>query len=183
MGGRAQPPPPARSRQAARGGTRSERSERSRPRGGCVVKVRVFTLRWEGGAFDDREVQQLLSDREALGVSDHVVVYDGEPRLVLVVTYREPPAPLEPRPVDSPVEVEPEHRELFEALRKWRNERARRDGRPAYVLFQNSQLAEVARSRPASLEALGRVRGVGEAKLRDFGAEVLALVAQAAGPG
>ena len=73
----------------------------------------MFTLRWEGGAFDDREVQQLLSDREALGVSDHVVVCDGEPRRVLVVTYREPPAPLEPRPVDSPVEVEPEHRELF----------------------------------------------------------------------
>ncbi len=53
----------------------------------------MFTLRWDGGAFDDPEVQQLLSDREALGVSDHVVVYDGEPRRVLVVTYREPPAP------------------------------------------------------------------------------------------
>jgi superfamily II DNA helicase RecQ len=146
------------------------------------VKVRVFTLRLEHGAFDDREVRELLADREALGVSDHLFLHDGEPRLALVVTYREPPAPMEPRaPAETVVEVAPEHKELYEALRKWRNERARRDGRPAYVLFQNGQLAEIARVRPTTLEALGKLRGVGEAKVRDFGAELLALVAQVPG--
>ena len=54
-----------------------------------------------------------------------------------------------------------EHRAVFEVLRKWRNERAKRDGRPPYVLFTNSQLANLARGRPdtrAALEAVHATR-------------------------
>jgi len=66
---------------------------------------------------------------------------------------------------------------LFETLRAWRAERARADGVPPYVLLTNAQLARVANERPASLKALGDVRGLGKGRLDRFGRELLELLA------
>lgn len=148
------------------------------------MKLRVFTLRLDPdtGAFDDGELQSFLENREALDVSEHFFVHERVPTLALLVRYREvarpagAPAREGPRP-DPAAELSGEDRPLYEALRKWRNERARRDGRPAYVLLTNRQVAEIARKRPGSLRALQELEGVGEGKARDLGEEMLALVA------
>jgi ATP-dependent DNA helicase RecQ len=47
---------------------------------------------------------------------------------------------------------------------------------PAYVVFHDSTLAAVAAARPANLTELLRVPGVGDAKLRKDGQEVLELL-------
>jgi ATP-dependent DNA helicase RecQ len=65
---------------------------------------------------------------------------------------------------------------LFSALRALRTTLARRDGLPAYIVFPDSTLAEIAARRPASLAALADVRGVGPAKLERYGAQFLAEV-------
>ena len=144
------------------------------------MKLRVFTHRLDpsSGVFDDAELVAFLADREALSVSDHYLVHDQVPTLALLVTYREPPRPgAESRPrADAGPEVGEATRGLFEALRRWRNERAKRDGRPSYILFNNMQLAEIARTRPTTLTALGALSGIGDAKLRDYGEDVLAVV-------
>jgi ATP-dependent DNA helicase UvrD/PcrA len=66
----------------------------------------------------------------------------------------------------------------FEALKAWRLERARRDEVPAYVVFHNSTLEEIAGRRPRSLAELAAVPGVGPAKLERYGDEVLAALAE-----
>ena len=66
---------------------------------------------------------------------------------------------------------------LFEALRARRRELAAEAGVPPYVIFHDSTLREIADSRPASLAELGRVQGVGEAKLKRYGEAMLAAVA------
>jgi DNA helicase-2/ATP-dependent DNA helicase PcrA len=68
----------------------------------------------------------------------------------------------------------------FAALRTWRLERARADDVPAYVVFHNSTLAEIAGRRPRTLAELARVPGVGPAKLDRYGEDVLAALAGAA---
>lgn len=65
---------------------------------------------------------------------------------------------------------------LFEALRTWRRETAQAASVPPYVVFSDATLAGIVRARPADLIALGRVSGIGEAKLKRYGAEVLAVV-------
>jgi DNA helicase II / ATP-dependent DNA helicase PcrA len=62
---------------------------------------------------------------------------------------------------------------LYAALKRWRLQRAKADEIPAYVVFHNSTLAEIAERRPCSLAELAAVPGVGPAKLERFGAEVL----------
>jgi ATP-dependent DNA helicase UvrD/PcrA len=79
------------------------------------------------------------------------------------------------RPQDSD-ELPP----AFAALRKWRLERARADEVPAYVVFHNSTLAEIAERNPRTLGELARVPGVGPTKLERYGEELLAALEAAA---
>ena len=65
---------------------------------------------------------------------------------------------------------------LFEALRNWRRETAAALGAPPYVVFHDATLAEIVRAKPSSLDALSKVAGVGEAKLKRHGLEVIAVV-------
>ena len=66
----------------------------------------------------------------------------------------------------------------FEALKAWRLIRARADEVPAYVVFHNAALEEIAARRPRSLAELAEVPGVGPAKLERYGEEVLAALAE-----
>jgi DNA helicase-2/ATP-dependent DNA helicase PcrA len=67
----------------------------------------------------------------------------------------------------------------FQALKDWRRERAKADGVPAYVVFHDRTLIEIAERRPASADQLGGIAGVGPAKLERYGADVLAAIAAA----
>jgi len=67
---------------------------------------------------------------------------------------------------------------LFDALREWRREVAARKGVPPYTIFHDGTLRDISRVRPTTLNALHQISGVGEARLRDYGADVLAIVAR-----
>ena len=71
----------------------------------------------------------------------------------------------------------------FEALKAWRAEVAKEHGLPAYVIFQNVTLAEMARAHPQSLDELGQVSGVGAKKLEAYGAQLLELIGAGADDG
>ena len=65
---------------------------------------------------------------------------------------------------------------LFEVLRALRRALAAEAGVPPYVVFHDSTLRAMAASRPATLAALGRVPGVGAAKLERWGPAFLAAI-------
>lgn len=86
----------------------------------------------------------------------------------LGVTARAAPAAKAPKPEPTPE---------FEALRRWRAERAKADEVPAYVVFHDSTLHEIAARRPGSREELSAVPGVGPAKLERYADGVLETLA------
>jgi len=65
----------------------------------------------------------------------------------------------------------------YVALKEWRLKRSKRDDVPAYVVFHNSTLAEIAARRPTTISELASVPGVGPAKLERYGADVLDALA------
>jgi ATP-dependent DNA helicase RecQ len=65
---------------------------------------------------------------------------------------------------------------LLEALRAWRRERAAEQRVPPYVIFHEATLMAIARERPASTDALAKISGVGQSKLKRYGDEVLKVV-------
>ena len=70
-----------------------------------------------------------------------------------------------------------EDADLFERLKAWRGAEARSQSVPAYVVLHDSTLAEIARSRPAGLDALGGIGGIGAKKLERYGQALLGLIA------
>jgi len=75
------------------------------------------------------------------------------------------------------MDLSPEGQALFERLRAWRLEAARRHGVPAYVIFHDATLREIAHARPSSLEGLRGISGIGARKLEAYGAEIIGLLA------
>jgi ATP-dependent DNA helicase RecQ len=70
----------------------------------------------------------------------------------------------------------PEHHTLFDALRAWRRTTAADQGVPPYVIFNDRTLGEIASFRPATLNDLAGIGGVGQAKLDHYGLAVLKVV-------
>ncbi|NLY26026.1 MAG: DNA helicase RecQ [Alcaligenaceae bacterium] len=73
-------------------------------------------------------------------------------------------------------DLPPEAQACFQNLRSWRSEVARSHGVPAYVIFHDATLREIALARPASVQDLGHISGVGARKLEAYGEEILRCV-------
>lgn len=67
-------------------------------------------------------------------------------------------------------------RELFEVLRERRTAEAVQRNVPAYVVFSDASLRDMARRRPSTIEAFRLVDGVGQKKQDDYGEAFLALI-------
>ncbi|MEC4015309.1 DNA helicase RecQ [Streptomyces sp. H27-D2] len=80
-------------------------------------------------------------------------------------------------PVDLPQEAVP----VFERLRAWRGATAKEQGVPAYVIFHDATLREIATAAPSTLDELGTISGVGENKLAKFGEQILSTLGGEAG--
>lgn len=74
-----------------------------------------------------------------------------------------------PSSIDMPAEAAP----TFEKLRAWRGATAKEQGVPAYVIFHDATLRQIATEKPSSLEALGTISGVGENKVAKYGQGIL----------
>jgi len=80
------------------------------------------------------------------------------------------------RPATSAAGLEAAAALRWERLRAWRAGVARELGVPAYVVFHDATLAELARARPQSEAALAQISGVGARKLERYGAALLELL-------
>jgi len=80
-----------------------------------------------------------------------------------------------------PVALDPQGNQRFAALKAWRAEIAREHNLPAYVVFHDATLAEMARACPNSLDELAQISGVGAKKLEAYGREILRVLEPIAG--
>ncbi len=121
---------------------------------------------------------------------DAPVEVDGQPaRLQLRATKVRPPSGPVPPPsaggrggrllADGEADLDGDALMRFEALRSWRSDQARTQQVPAYIVFNDTHLRELARRNPASLVELSRCPGVGPKKLDQYGDEVLEVLADA----
>ena len=69
---------------------------------------------------------------------------------------------------------------VFQALREWRKGVAREHGVPAYTVFHDSTLMEIARILPGSLDDLRNISGIGATKLERYGQPLIEIVRELA---
>jgi ATP-dependent DNA helicase RecQ len=136
-------------------------------------------LQFEGLLLEDsNDGRPLITLGETDGVK---AVYRGERRVAMrrMIPGAETAGRLGParrRHGGERLGVEAADAPLFEALRAWRRERAAEQRVPPYVIFHDATLSAIARERPASVDDLAKVNGVGQSKLKRYGAGVLKVV-------
>jgi ATP-dependent DNA helicase RecQ len=133
-------------------------------------------------------IQQLIDQRFLLRHVDYQTLAvteagrrllhgDGEVVLTVVETRRTKRAERAPAK-RAEVTWEGVDRPLFEHLRVIRRDLAEKRSVPAYIIFGDATLRELARQRPSNLVELGRIRGIGERKLEEFGSQILTAIAE-----
>ena len=105
---------------------------------------------------------------EVLG-GRRVVMMRREPERTASGPKRKPPRSAAAAVVD----LDPQALPVFERLRAWRAASAKEAGVPAYVIFHDATLRQIAALHPATLDDLATVNGVGEAKLARYGQQIL----------
>ena len=66
--------------------------------------------------------------------------------------------------------------ELFQKLKNWRNDMARKEGLPVYRVFQNKTLEDIAEIMPVNKKELLEIKGIKERKFEKYGKDVLDLI-------
>lgn len=74
----------------------------------------------------------------------------------------------------SDVELDEIQQQRFENLRRWRKQKAQELDVPAFVVFSDQTLRQLAQKNPQSIEELEDIHGIGESKLEKFGWDLLA---------
>jgi ATP-dependent DNA helicase RecQ len=123
------------------------------------------------------------STLQLTGLSDEVLSGSRE-----VLMRREPPRERKPGKASraersaaaqaAAADLPPEAQEVFEQLRAWRAGVAKEQGLPAYVIFHDATLRQIAARSPATLGDLAGISGVGEAKLAKYGELILGVLAE-----
>lgn len=80
-----------------------------------------------------------------------------------------------PASAEGPL-VQKEEKEVFNRLRELRSSLARNEGLPAYCIFQDRTLLEIARVLPGTPDELLGIVGVGQVTLRKYGRQFLELI-------
>jgi superfamily II DNA helicase RecQ len=70
----------------------------------------------------------------------------------------------------------PEEEQIYQTLRHWRQTKAEGLGLPVFIVAHNSELMNIARSRPSSMDAFSAIKGFGTQKTEKYGEEILAVL-------
>ena len=153
-----------------------------------MVQVKLFALRFcdDMDGFDDEPLRSFMVDKEVISLKEQFFFKDNVPYWSVMVMYKskgrqrdvskESQKKGEDTKDDYRSLLTEESRPLFNLLRQWRNEKLKKAGFPPYIMFTNRQLAEIAGKYPETVTQLGSVEGVGRAKIKKYGEEILQIV-------
>jgi len=116
-----------------------------------------------------------------IDVSEHFLVHEKTPTLLLVLRYREIPdsggggarqhssgtrqSPEAARK-DWRAELDAQGQRTYDEFRLWRGRKAKHEGLPPYLILNNRELAELVMKHPANITQLREIEGIGEAKAK-----------------
>ncbi len=140
------------------------------------MKLHFARIPIVGGEEAAEELNGFLSAHRIVALDRQLVQQDGVWSWAVCLTYEAPRSAPGARPVgqiDYRDVLEPQVFAVFVELRKLRKRLSEEQGVPAYALFMNEQIAEIARRRPTTPEGLREIDGVGPARVEKYGESFL----------
>lgn len=153
-----------------------------------ALRIKLFTLKYDIslGAFDDSGIRRFLANKQLISVKEYYFEFDGYPHIAILLEYSseasEGPANRETSKNqkrsnwDMSDELDKSDKLLYESLKEWRKERATADGIAVYMIASNKMLFQVVQLKPKTLQNLRELDGFGEAKVKNFGGDIIAMI-------
>lgn len=138
------------------------------------MQLKWFRIPVGGCSEIEEELNAFLRGHRVLSVTRELVERDTSPGWAVCVEYQETTAAGEARrggggraakKIDYREVLSEADFAVFSKLRELRKSLAESEGVPVYAIFTNEQLAGVAKARPPSKAALGKIDGIGEGRL------------------
>ena len=171
------------------GGSKAKRlTERKLDRARCYGALSLHANDKVRNWIDELVAQKLLrvtaEEYPRLLLTEAGIQAFGETDLMALSGFAQRKEPRPPAPIHAPatrIGNEAIIPALNEKLRAWRRQKAAALAMPPYIILHNAALEEIAVRQPHTLEELKSVKGIGETKVENFGAEIIALVQSLAG--
>jgi len=139
------------------------------------MPIQILTIQFDSNKeiFLDEDLARFLVNKQVSSMYPQFFQYRGRPYWTVFVEYE---IILPDQADDKQDGMDEAQKLLYQRLREWRKEKAEKEGIPVYIIATNSQLSEVVRLSPMSLEALRRIRGFGKKKLEHHGREIIRII-------
>ena len=143
------------------------------------MRYRFFSIDTQDPTQGEAELDRYLNEHKVINVERQLVQAGEQSHWAICVqiaheTTGSAPARTKDR-IDYKDVLSPEDFSVFIRLREHRNELARQQGIPPYAVFNNEQLASIARLTNPSLSGIGEIKGIGSARLEQYGASFKGL--------
>ena len=153
--------------------------------GKISFKYNFFQIPACGDTFLEEELNLFLESKAVVDVRQEFVAAEGGAQWCFSIRWREGALSKDPQKrakavVDYKEVLSPEDFVTFARLRELRKELAKTEQVPAYAIFTNEQLAEIAKALPVSGHALSKIEGVGENRVEKYGTQFLNLLKEEA---
>lgn len=144
------------------------------------MKLKIFTIPIYDGDAANEELNRFLAMHRVVTVDREFVANGVHSVWTICVTVEtgfsaQSGSKVRDR-IDYKEVLSPEDFTLYSKLRDLRKELAAKEGQPAYAMFTNEQLAEMVRQRIVSLSSLGKLSGVGAARVEKYGDQFLEII-------
>lgn len=161
------------------------------------MKLKLFTLVFskDKNCFDDTVMRTFLADKEVSTVYSNPLQKGDELYWAILVKYSEksngsganakpcdqtpaqgasPVNKVEAHSAPSPLpELTPGQLKLYEAMRKWRFDLAKKSGIPAYQICTNKELALIIKTNPLDTASLSAISGIKKTIVNQYGLEII----------
>jgi ATP-dependent DNA helicase RecQ len=140
------------------------------------MPVHVITLPFdpETEMFHDEELARFLLNKRVNTMRPEFFQVNGRAYWSVFVEYETVLSASDDRA--EPNNMDEPQRLLLQRLKEWRKEKAAAEGVPVYILATNSQLVDLVKQMPQTLEALRQIHGFGRKKCEKYGADIIGII-------
>ncbi len=148
--------------------------------------LKIFTIKFEDKleTFNDSMLSNFLGDKEIISWESHFFERKNEHYWTVIAEYRLSSTDKGSEGSDEKGNKKENYNDiltendipLFNRLREWRKDKSKDEGVPPYIIFTNRQLAEIAVTKPSSLNALQEIKGIGDGKRKKYGEDLLEMI-------
>ncbi len=148
------------------------------------IKIITLVLNKETGEFDTTKFNEFLANNIVEKTDDHFFQIENNVYWTYAFHYECENYVSKKTQIIKKAEIKNDifsgltekEKLLFQKLKLWRNEKAKSEGINSFIICHNTQLVEITKIMPDSLEKLKTINGIGKQKAEKYGKEILEII-------